>query len=177
MKISHLFLSLLLLLYVSEPLSLAQRKANKKTAPTPSNISQPTDVVFAARNDGLPDTLKLRGTITEVSFAQADCGVIFWSGTAKIELLEKINGYPHENVFLVVPCFVNLNNQQKYLNKVVRLEVSKLYPNYNHYSKKTPCYFEIITNTINSRGVPFYCSLFGQEEILKSIEQEPAPKE
>ena len=170
-----LIFSLLLVVGVSQPLGIAQRKPSRATAPKASDISLPTPIVFAEKNDGLPETLKLRGEITEISFARAYCGVIFWSGTAKIKLLDKIERYPHENVFIVIPCFLDPNNERKYLNKVVQMDVSKLYANYNHYSKENPCYYSLITNTIDSHGVPFYCSLLGREDILKIIERNSEP--
>jgi hypothetical protein len=153
----------------------AQRKPSPAKTPKASEISFPTPIVFGQKNDDLPERLKLRGEITEISFARAYCGVIFWSGTARIKLLDKIHGYPHENVFVVIPCFLDPNNERQYLNKVVRFEVSKLYAHYNHYSKENPCYYSLITNTIDSHGVPFYCSLLGQNDILKTIERNSAP--
>jgi hypothetical protein len=58
-------------------------------------VSSPLSVVFGKTNDGLPETMKVRGKISEISFSRA-CGVGFWSGTLKLKLLDKIAGYPHE---------------------------------------------------------------------------------
>ena len=51
----------------------------------------------------------------------------------------------------------------------MNMEVSKLYG-----QKDRPCYFEIVTNRIDSKGVPFYCTASGQNQILKVIEKENA---
>jgi hypothetical protein len=61
-------------------------------------------------------------------------------------LLDHIEGYPAKNVFIVIPCFLDPNNERKYLNKVVQMEV-----------------------------VTFYCSVMGQQDILKTIERNLAP--
>jgi hypothetical protein len=153
----------------------AQEKIEKN--PSTELISESAPVVFGKKDDGYPEKLKVRGVITELSFAQAYCGVIAWSGTIKVKLLDKIEGYPYENVFIVVPCFLDPNNENKYLKKMVQVDVFKLYDDYNQYKKKKPCYFEIITNTLNSNNIPFYCSRTGQEELLNGREQRrPLPK-
>ena len=51
------------------------------------------------------------------------------------------------------------------------MEVAKLYPAYRKFRGVNIFYFELIDNTIDSEGVPFYCTNLGREEILKSIEQ------
>jgi hypothetical protein len=166
-------LLLLTLISFCQLQTLAQEKPKSKNERTvEERISQPVLVKFGKKDDGFAESLKIRGTIIELTFGQAYCGTIFWSGTVKVKLLNKIEGYPYENVFVVVPCFLDPDNEEKYLNKTINLEVSKSYDNYNRYDKKKPCYFEIITNNINSGGVPFYCSKLGQEELLKNIERE-----
>lgn len=128
-------------------------------------------LIFGKTNDGLPDKMKLSGVITETSYAAFYCGVIYSAGTLKIRLLEKIKGYPYDDVFVVIGCFLDPCNEDKYLNKKVDIEVFKLYGDYNRRSKRNPCYFEDITNTINSNGTPFYCSKMGQAGILENIKQ------
>lgn len=49
------------------------------------------------------------------------------------------------------------------------MEVRKLYE-----KTASPCYFEIATNKIDSKGVPFYCAALGQDQLLKIIEKENA---
>lgn len=164
MRKFFLVIMISLFLTFSNSFALAPQKGNK---PNRSEASLLFDsVVYGSKKDGLPDNLTVRGTITDVSFAIAECGGIIWAGTLKIKLSDKIESYPHENVFVVVKCFTG-DDKSKYMNKIVSLNLEKIYN-----KKKGPCYFEIVTNTINSNGVPFYCALLGQEEILKIIEKE-----
>jgi hypothetical protein len=81
--------------------------------------------------------------------------------------LDKIEGYPHEYVFVVVNCLEDYQNEAKYLNKVVEMDVSKLYPKYRKYRGVKTFYFELIDNTINSGGVPFYCANMWRDDILQ----------
>ena len=78
---------------------------------------------------------------------------------------------------MVVPCFLDPDfEEEKYLKKVVRLEASKLYRDYNRSTEERPCYYEHITNTIKSRGVPFYCTMKGIWEIIErqgALEKSP----
>ena len=128
-------------------------------------------LIYGKKNDGLPDKMKLSGVITETSYAAFHCGIIYSAGTLKIKLLEKINGYPYDDVFVVIGCFLDPCHEDKYLNKNVDMQVFKLYEDYNRRSKRNPCYFEHITNTIKSNGTPFYCSKMDQEDILDNIKR------
>ena len=83
-----------------------------------------------------------------------------------MELLQKVKDYPHRNLFVVVNCPEDSENEKKYLNKVVRLEVSKLYPEYTRFRDPESFYFELIDNTIDSDGVPFYYPHVSRREIL-----------
>jgi len=134
--------------------------------PTAKLISSPRPVVFGTTNDGLPETMKVRGRISEISFSRA-CGVVFWSGTLKLKLLDKIPGYPHENLYVVINCLEDSQNEAKYLNKVVEMNVTKLLPRSGLYREGDACYYEFIDNTINSKGVPFYCSRIWRDELLR----------
>jgi hypothetical protein len=170
---SRLLLSILLILTFS-PLSyvFAQQKVDRKIENvTESEVSSPIPVVFGKKNDGWPEKMKVRGIISEISFS-VGCGVILWSGTLKIELLDRIEGYPYEYVFVVVNCLEDSQNEAKYLNKVVEMDVSKLYPKYRKYRGVKTFYCELINNTINSSGMPFYCTNMWRDEILKNIEQQ-----
>lgn len=156
------------------PLSnaFARQKFERKVKNvTESEVSSPVPVIFGKKSDGLPETMKVRGRISEVSFSRA-CGVILWSGTLKVKLLDKTEGYPYEYAFIVVNCLEDSQNEAKYLDKVVEMNVSKLYPKYRKYRGAKTFYFELIDNTINSGGVPFYCTSMGRDETLKNIERQ-----
>lgn len=162
-----LLISLTLLPSLFQPHTSTQKKGKSKGRSFDARFSRQVPVVFGRRDDGFPERLEVHGVITELCFAGGKCGGNWESGTIKVKLLDNIEGYPHENVFVVVSCFYDPDfEEKKYLKKVVRLEVSKLYPNYNRSTEERPCYYEIITNTIKSRGTPFYCTRKGIREII-----------
>ena len=140
-----------------------------------SQVSVPVPIVFAKKGDGLPEKMKLQGTIVDLTFDQAGCGIIAWSGTLQVKLTEPIAGYPYDDVFLVLPCFPDFEkfkaDKALYVNRRVSLEVSKFYPEYRFGlikdMKSVPCAYELITNKLDSKKTPFYCT---QENISESIE-------
>ena len=158
----RVFLILCLLLTAS---SIRSTQQVESVAQLAKEVSSPVPVVFGKKDDGLPEKLLVVGRISKVSFSRA-CGGVYWSGTIKIKLLQKIADYPHQNVFVVVNCLEDKQNQTKYLNKVVRLEVSKLYPELRKFRDPDSFYFELIDNTIDSGGVPFYYTNVSGQELL-----------
>jgi hypothetical protein len=74
-----------------------------------------------------------------------------------------------------VPCLLDPGNEGEFLNQVVHLEIYKLLSDFNviEKKKKKPCYFSIITNNINSQGVPFYCSRNEQEDLKRAGKTAP----
>lgn len=107
--------------------------------------SQP--VIYGTKNDHLPPKMKVRGVIKQVTFVPFACGVICWSGTAKIKLLNKIKGYEPEYVYVAVLCL--MGKEENFLNKIVEIKVKKL-------EKETPAGCEGIVNAIDSKGTAFY---------------------
>ena len=104
-------------------------------------------VVYAKKHDGLPERMRVRGVIEEVSFVPFHCGVMCFSGTAKVRLLKKIKGYEPEYAYIAVLCF--LGEEKDYLHKLVDVRVSKL-----HEGKVFGC--GSIVNSIDSGVVAFY---------------------
>lgn len=137
-------------------------------APDAAHVSGPVAVVFGKKGDGLPEKLQVVGRINKVSFSRG-CGVVLWSGTIELQLIEKVASYPYKRIYVVVNCLEDSENKKKYLGKVVKLEVSKLYVRYHDLRDQDPdtFYFELIDNTIDSRGLPFYCTNAGREDILR----------
>jgi hypothetical protein len=140
-----------------------------------SEISAPVPIVFGRKNDGLPEKIEVRGTIEDLTFARAGCGVVAWGGTLRVRLDRKIPGYPYKDVFIVISCFPDFekfDHRDQYIDKPVALALSKLYPQYQFGMfkdiNKVPCAFDLITNQIDSEGVPFYCT---QDNISASIEK------
>jgi hypothetical protein len=104
-------------------------------------------VVYGTKQDNLPQKMKVRGVIEEVTFVPWACGVICWSGTAKIKLLDKIKGYEPEYAYVTVSCL--MGKEEDFLNKIVDVKVTKL-----EKEKKSGC--EGIVNAIDSKGIAFY---------------------
>ena len=97
---------------ISEPRSLL-----------PNEIST-FSIIYGKKGDGLPKRMKIRGIIEDVTFVPFGCGIMFWYGSAKIKLLDRVKGYGHEYVYVVAPCLTN--NKENFLNKIVAIKVSKL---------------------------------------------------
>ena len=153
----------------------AQQPLRRMTEINGRDVSSPVPVVFGKKEDGLSERFRLRGVITEVSFSRG-CGVVWWSGTLRIKLLERVEGYPYESVFVVVNCLEDSRNKKRYLNRIVKMEVSKLYPEYGRPVDNNNFYFELIDNTIDSGRVPFYCTRMWRDEILKNTESQETHK-
>src|SRR5688572_918505 len=113
----------ILLLLVSLALSQSFAQSNSQGG----SDSSPCPVIYGRKDDGFPETLKLRGTIEEVSMTDSYCGVIAWAGTLKIKLENKIESYNPEYVYVLVPCFMDERGKRKYLMKCVDITVTKQY--------------------------------------------------
>ena len=145
----HLLIILLVVLCVqnnlaqdAEPVLTKEQKA--KIGLLVGVSSHP--VIYGTKSDNLPQKMKVRGVIEEVSFVPAACGDICWIGTAKIKLLNKIKGYEPEYAYITLLCF--MGKEGDFLNKTVEVKVSKL-----EKGKMSNC--EIV-NSIDSNGVAFY---------------------
>lgn len=156
---------LILCLLLNSASSIPSTQKIDSAAQLAKEVSSPVPVVFGKKDDGLPEELLVVGRISKVSFSRP-CGVVYWSGTIKIQPLQKIPNYPHKNVFVVVNCLQDSQNEKKYLNKVVKLKLSKLYPEQRMFRNPDTFFFELIDNTIDSGGVPFYYTNAGREKIL-----------
>jgi hypothetical protein len=154
---------------------LSRQSSSQEPEINGSNVSAPVPVVFGNRGDGFPEQFKLRGVIAEASFSRA-CGTVWWSGTLRIKLLDRVKGYPHKNVFVVVNCLSDSSNERRYLGKVVTMEVSKLYSEYSKIQGPDHFYFELIDNTIDSKGIPFYCTRMWRDQILAFAPVSPRPR-
>jgi hypothetical protein len=133
--------------------SLAQRatRADPKVFP----------IVYGGQKDGLPERLIARGTVTQVNYAPPRCGELIFAATFEIKLDGKLSGYDHPALYLVVPCLYRPEGAEKFLGQHVEIAATKQNEN------RQPCFFDIESNRINSRGVPFYCA--EREDLLKAI--------
>jgi hypothetical protein len=144
---------LLLLALVCTIVSTAQ--------PAPPAEAQSFPITYGSKNDGLPRRLKVRGTITQVSYAPPKCGELIFPATFAVKLDGKLEGYRHPFIYLVVPCLYQPEGAEKFLNRRVEINATK------QYEKRQPCFYDIEANHINSKGLPFYCAQ--REELLQSV--------
>jgi len=128
---------------------LQQSQAQEQSNTLPKGVP----IVYGKKDDRLPKKLKVRGILVEASPAWIYCGVLATAGTIKVQLTDNIEGYPHKNVYLVLPCFADdkAEAEAKYLNRALSVVAHKL------YAPGKPCYFEVVLNRINSQAIPFYC--------------------
>jgi hypothetical protein len=118
-------------------------------------------IVYGGKSDSLPEKLSVRGTISRVNYAPPRCGELIFAATFEIKLDSKLNGYNHPFLYLIVPCLYQPEGAEKFLGQHVEVWATK------QYEKRQPCFFDIESNRINSKGVPFYC--VNREELLKSV--------
>jgi len=149
---SNLSASMLLAFLIIAP-CLAQRA----TQPDPQSFP----IVYGSQTDGLPEKLTARGTISQVNYALPRCGELIFAATFEIKLDGKLSGYDHPFLYLVVPCLYQPEGAEKFLGQHVEIAATK------QNEKRQPCFFDIESNRINSRGVPFYCA--EREDLLKAI--------
>lgn len=118
-------------------------------------------IAYGSTNDGLPRSLTLRGTISQVDYAPPACGELIFAATFEIKLDRKPRGYNHPFVYVVVPCLYRPEGEEKFLNRHIEIRVTK------QEKERRPCFYDRGTNEIDSKGVPFYCAK--REELLQAI--------
>ena len=102
-------------------------------------------VIYGDENDALPEKIKGRGIIVEITKFFIGCGLIGWNGTAQIKLLKKPKNYQHEYVYVAAWCgFMRDEN----LNEIVEFKLSKLKNGEVRGGKPL--------STIDSGGIAFY---------------------
>src|SRR3954470_11001879 len=99
MRRKAMYLSLLILLLTPHHGHTQQSKSFQKE-------SKP--LIFASKDDNLPEEISVRGRITEITFPSAYCGWVRNAGTLKIKLSEQIPNYPHQFVYVAAACFLDL---------------------------------------------------------------------
>jgi hypothetical protein len=133
----------------------------------PQADQQSFPIIYSVKADGPPGKLTARGTITQVNYAPARCGELIFAATFEIKLDGKLSGYDHPFLYVIVPCLYQPEGAEKFLGQHVLITATK------QYEKRQPCFFDIESNRINSKGVPFYCA--EREELLKSIASNSTP--
>lgn len=135
-------------------------------APCPAQQATQTDppqfpIVSGSKADGLSQKLAARGTITRVNYSPPHCGELIFAATFEIKLDDKLSGYDHPYLYVIVPCLYQPAGAEKFLNRHVWIMVTK------QEEKRQPCFFDVESNRINSNGLPFYCA--EREELLKAV--------
>jgi hypothetical protein len=118
-------------------------------------------IIYGGQTDGLPLKLRARGMVTQVNYAPPRCGELIFATTFEIKLDGKLSGYDHPFLYLVVPCLYQPEGAEKFLGQHVLITATK------QHEKRQPCFFDIESNRINSKGVPFYCA--EREDLLKAV--------
>ncbi len=127
--------------------------------------TQEFPVIYGKKNDGFPDRLSTRGVISKVSFAR-DCGLVRGGGVLQIKLARTQPGYNDEHIYVIAPCLLGSEGREKYVGTVVCMSVTKM-------KVGDMCNSDYIHNSIDSKGVPFYClpwKSWKPKEFLKQVD-------
>jgi hypothetical protein len=149
------YLSLLILLLAAHHGVTQQSKSSQREF---------KPLIFASKDDNLPEEINVRGTITEITFPSAYCGWVRNAGTLKIKLTEQIADYPHQFVYVAAACFLDLKGEEKYLGQEVCFTAKLM-----RDCRRCP---EVVSNTIDSGGLPFYWLSWvtgGRKSFLEQI--------
>lgn len=110
------------------------------------------NLVAHSDSSTLPDTLVIKGKIIENY--KGICGDLCAGGTAKIELSEKIDGYPYWYVYVITTCY-----DGEIRNDELEIFATKYLGNEDN------CYYKKAIDIIDSKGVAYY--KLSEEESLK----------
>ena len=122
-------------------------------------------VTYGKKDDGFPDIVAARGVITKASFSR-DCGIVHGGGVLQIKLARTPGGYSREHIYVAAPCLMGWEGYEQYMGKEVCMTVKKM-------KFGDMCNADYIHNTIDSKGVPFYCLSWQSakfKEFLKQVE-------
>lgn len=126
---------------------------------------QEVPITYGKKDDGFPDRLTTRGIISKMSFTR-DCGFSRGAGVLQIKLARSTLGYNREYIYVAAACLLGWEGSEQYPGKEVCVSVTKMLPG-------DKCYADYLYNTIDSKGVPFYCLSWHSakyKEFLKQVE-------
>lgn len=126
---------------------------------------QELPVIYGKKDDGFPDSLTIRGVIRKMSFT-ADCGFSRGAGVLQIKPTNTFPAYNREYIYVAAPCLLGWEGDEQYPGKEVCMTVKKM-------KQGDTCHADFINNTIDSKGVPFYCLSWQSskyKEFLKHVE-------
>ena len=102
----------------------------------------------------LPDSIIVNGYIA--THKKGICGDICAGGTIKVELSEKVEGYPHSYIYIVTGCTTEKTNPE-----IISLFLTKF------TGKEKECYYKDVVEIIDSKKIPYYkISLLETEKII-----------
>ena len=135
------FLSVNLNAQVIFDMTLSETSSNHKIIPHDDKSS-------------LPDSIIVIGYIT--NHKKGICGDICAGGTIKLELSEKVEGYPHSYMYIVTGCTIGETNPE-----IISLLVTKF------TGEEKECYYKDVVEVIDSKDIPYYkASLLETEKII-----------
>ena len=121
---------------------------------TLSETSNKHKIIIHDDKSSLPDSITVNGYIN--THTKGICGDICAGGTIKLELSEKIEGYPHSYMYIVTGCATGETNTEM---------ISVLVTKYTGEEKE--CHYKDIVEVIDSKGVPYYkISLLETEKTI-----------
>ena len=102
----------------------------------------------------LPDTIIVNGYIA--NHKKGICGDICAGGTIKLELSEKVEGYPHSYMYIVTGCATGETNKE-----LISVLVTKF------TGEEKECYYKDVVEIIDSKSIPYYkISLLETEKTI-----------
>lgn len=139
--LAAIFLSVNLNAQVTFDMSLSQTSSNHK-------------IITHDDKSPLPDTIIVSGYIA--IHKKGICGDICAGGTIKLELAEKIEGYPYSYMYIVTGCAIGETN-----TKIISLLVTK------YTGEEKECYYRDVVEVIDSKDAPYYkISLLDTEKTI-----------
>jgi len=138
---------------------------NPHSALPEKDYDQELPVTYGKKDDGFPDSVHLRGVIAKMSFT-GDCGFSRGAGVLQIKLARPTPGYNSEYIYVAASCLVGWEGDDQYSGKEVCITVNKM-------KLGDTCGADYIHNTLDSKGVPFYCLSWKSakyKEFLKQVE-------
>ena len=115
---------------VTFDMSLSQTSSNHK-------------IITHDDNSPLPDTIIVSGYIA--IHKKGICGDICAGGTIKLELSEKIEGYPYSYMYIVTGCTTGETNKE-----IISVSATK------YTGEERECYYRDVVEVINSKDIPYY---------------------
>ena len=88
------------------------------------------------------------------------------AGVLQIKLSRTAPGYKREHIYVAAPCLLGFEGDEQYLGKEVCMTLKKMMPG-------DMCHADDIHNSIDSKGVPFYCPSWQSgkiKEFLRHVE-------